>query len=130
MDEITLILTALATGASAGAIEALKDEAKDKAMASYGKLRDLVTRRFREAGTTNAEGTLADYEDDPETYKKGLSKKLGAAGADQDPDILTAAQALVDLIGAPGLRAGKYSVTVTGSKGVQVGDHNTQTNTF
>ncbi|WP_275423717.1 RIP homotypic interaction motif-containing protein [Virgisporangium ochraceum] len=26
--------------------------------------------------------------------------------------------------------AGKYTVTVTGSQGVQVGDSNTQTNTF
>lgn len=130
MDAVALILTALAAGASAGAIDQLKDEAKDKSKAVYGKLRDLVTRRFREAGTPNAEGTLTDYENDPETYEKGLSKKLTAAGADQDADILAAAQALVDLLGRQGLKTGKYSVTVTDSKGVQVGDHNTQTNTF
>jgi hypothetical protein len=130
MDPITLILTALAAGASAGAIDELKDEAKEKAKAAYGKLRDLVTRRFREAGTPNAEGTLADYEDDPETYEKGLSKKLTAAGADNDTDILAAAEALLDLVGQQSSTAGKYNVTITGSKGVQFGDHNTQTNTF
>jgi hypothetical protein len=40
------------------------------------------------------------------------------------------AQAVVDLLGQQGSKAGKYGVTITGSKGVQVGDHNTQTNTF
>jgi RIP homotypic interaction motif len=130
MDPITLILTALVAGASAGALDELKDEAKEKVKAAYGKLRDLVSRRFREAGTSNAEGTLADYEEDPETYEKGLSKKLAAAGADNDADILAAAQALLDFVGQQGPKSGKYNVTITGSKGVQLGDHNTQTNTF
>ena len=130
MDPITLILTALAAGASAGAIDELKDEAKEKVKAAYGKLRDLVSRRFHEAGTSNGEGTLADYAEDPETYEKGLSKKLTAAGADNDANILAAAQALLDLVGQQSPNSGKYNVTVTGSKGVQVGDQNTQTNTF
>ena len=59
MDPITLILTALAAGASAGAIDELKDEVKGKAKAAYEKLRDLLGKRFREAGTPNAEGTGA-----------------------------------------------------------------------
>jgi hypothetical protein len=130
MDPITLILSALAAGASAGTLDELQDEVKDKVKAAYGKLRDLLGKRFREAGTPNAEGTLADYEDDPDTYEKGLSKKLTAAGADTDADVLSAAQALLDLAGKQGMKAGKYNVTITGAKGVQVGDHNTQTNTF
>jgi RIP homotypic interaction motif len=123
-------LSALAAGASAGGVAELQDEAKAMVKAAYGKLRDLLGKRFREAGTPHAEGTLADYEDDPETYEKGLSKKLTTAGADADADILSAAQALLDLLGKQGLTASKYNVTITGSKGVQVGDHNTQTNTF
>ena len=130
MDAITLILTALATGASAGAVDELTDEAKDKVKAAYGKLRGLLTRRFGEAGTPNAEGTLADYEDDPETYEKGLAKKLTAAGADGDADILAAARVLVDLLGQQGLQASKYNVTITDSQGIQVGDHAKQTNKF
>jgi hypothetical protein len=126
MDPITLILSALAAGAS----DELQDEAKTLVKAAYGKLRDLLGQRFREAGTPHAEGTLADYEDDPETYEKGLSKKLTAAGADTDDGILSAAQALLELMGKQGLKGGKYNVTITGSQGVQVGDHNTQTNTF
>ena len=49
MDPITLIVTALAAGASAGVIDALKDNAKDAAKAAYAKLRGLV--RTRVAGT-------------------------------------------------------------------------------
>ena len=130
MDPITLILTALASGASAGAIDELKDEVKENVKAAYGKLRDLVSRRFGEAGTLNAEGTLADYEEDPGTYEKGLSKKLTVAGADKDADILAAAQALLDLVDEQGPKSSKYNVTITGSKGIQFGDRNTQTNTF
>jgi hypothetical protein len=130
MDAVTLILTALAAGASAGAIDELKGETKNKAQVAYGKLHDLVVGRFRVAGTPNAEGTLADYEEDPETCGKILAKKLGAASADQDDAILAAAQALVDILGQQGPEADKYDVTITDSKGVQVGDHNTQTNTF
>lgn len=130
MDPMTLILSALAAGASAGGIDELQDEAKALVKAAYGKLRDLLGERFRKAGTPHAEGTLADYEDDPETYEKGLSKKLTAAGADTDDGILSAAQALLDLAGKQGLKADRYNVTITGSKGVQVGDHNNQTNTF
>jgi len=37
------------------------------------------------------------------------------------------ARGAIDL---PGARAGKYDVQVHGGQGVQVGDHNTQTNTF
>jgi hypothetical protein len=130
MEPVTLILTAIAAGVSAGAIDELKDEAKEKAKAVYGKLRGLLTRRFQEAGTPNAEGTLTDYEEDQETYEKGLSKKLTAAGADKDADILAAAQELLDLVGQQANSSGKYNVTISGSKGVQIGDGNHQTNTF
>ena len=34
------------------------------------------------------------------------------------------------LVDAAGSQSGKYTVDVRGSQGVQVGDHNTQTNTF
>jgi len=130
MDPITVILTALAAGATAGALDELKDEAKNKVKAAYGKLRDLVSKRFREAATPNAEAILAEYETDPETYKGPLTGKLDAAGAGKDADLLAAAQALLDLVQQSAPKSGKYNVTVSGSEGVIVGDHNSQTNTF
>ena len=63
MEEITLIMTALATGASAGALEALKDDVKDKAKVTYAKLHGLVTQRFR--GNPSAEIVLSEHQTDP-----------------------------------------------------------------
>jgi hypothetical protein len=130
MEPITLILTALAAGASVGALDTLKDETKDAVKAAYGKLRDLIGKRFREVGTANGETILAEYEADPESYEKGLGKKLAEADAGTDEALLKAANALLELLDQQGGRPGKYNVTVTGSQGVQVGDHSTQTNTF
>ena len=130
MEPITLILAALAAGATAGVLEGLKGEVKEKAKAGYRKLHDLVSARFRAAGTANGEAVLAEYEADPESFEKGLGRKLAEADAGQDETLLAAAKALLELVDQQGARSGKYNVTVTDSKGVQVGDYGTQTNTF
>lgn len=128
MDAIALIVTALATGASAGALEALKDDVKDKARAAYAKLRGLARRRV--AGQPGAELVLAEHEADPDTWAAPLAKKLTAAGAADDADLVAAAKALMDLVDAAGARAGKYNVMVKNSQGVQIGDQNIQVNRF
>lgn len=66
MEEITLVLTALAAGASAGTLDALKDDVKDKAKAAYARLDGLVRHRFR--GNPSAEIVLSEHRADPETY--------------------------------------------------------------
>jgi hypothetical protein len=129
MDPITLILTALVAGASAGALDELKDEVKEKAKAAHGRLRDLVSKRFRAAGVPNAEAILAEYEGDPESYKSQLAKKLDAADAGKDDALMAAATAVLALLELGG-KSSSYTVTVMDSKGVMVGDGNTQTNTF
>jgi hypothetical protein len=128
MDPITLIIAALAAGASAGTIDALKDNAKEAATAAYGKLQDLVKRRF--GGNPGAEVILAEHQADPETYAAPLAKKLTEAGAGDDRDLVAAAAALMDLIDQAGAKSGKYNVMIRDSKGVQVGDHGYQVNTF
>jgi hypothetical protein len=128
MDPITLIVTALAAGASAGAIDALKDEAKETAATVYRKLRDLVTRRFR--GNAGAELVLAEHQADPETYQAPLAKKLTEAGAANDADLVAAAEELMKLLDEPGAKSGKYNVKIKDSKGVMVGDGNIQVNRF
>ncbi len=130
MEPITLILAALAAGATAGLLDGLKAEVTEKARAGYRKLHDLVSARFREAGTANGEAVLAEYEADPQTFEKGLGRKLAEANAGQDEALLAAAKALLELVDQQGAAAGKYNVAVTGSQGVQIGDHGTQTNTF
>jgi hypothetical protein len=125
---ITLIVTALAAGASAGSVDALKDNAQDAAKAAYNRLHDLVERRFH--GNARAKGVLAEHDADPETYAGPLAKKLTEAGAADDAGLVAAAQALMDLIDTAGAKSGKYNVTVKDSRGVQIGDHGFQVNKF
>jgi microcompartment protein CcmL/EutN len=124
MDPVTLIVTALA----AGAADAVKDGTAEAVKGAYGRLRTLVSRRF--AGRPKAELVLAEHEAAPQTWQAPLAAELSAMGADADGDLVAAAQALMSLVDAAGSQSGKYTVTIEGSQGVQVGDRNTQTNTF
>jgi RIP homotypic interaction motif len=128
MDPVTLIVTALAAGASAGAIDALTDDVKASVKASYGRLHELVRRRFR--GNASAEVILAEHQADPKTYEAALAKKLAEAGAGDDIDLVGTAKAMMELLDQQGTKSGKYSVTIMGSKGVQIGDGNRQINHF
>jgi hypothetical protein len=128
MDPVTLIVTALAAGASAGVIDALKDNAKDAGKAAYARLRGLAQRRV--AGNPGAELALAEHQADPENWAAPLKAKLTLVGAGDDAELVTAAQALMDLVDRAGANAGKYHVTISGGQGVQVGEGNVQHNTF
>jgi hypothetical protein len=122
VDPVTLIVGALTAGALKGTGEAATSAVKD----AYTALRTALAAQFteRQVATT----VLDDHEDDPETYEKPLAKKIQQAGAADDPRILELAQTLMRLMDHQG--AGKYTVDVRGSKGVQIGDHGTQQNTF
>jgi RIP homotypic interaction motif len=124
VDPVTLIVTALA----AGAASALQDGAAAGVKDAYARLKALVTKRFTDR--PKAELVLAEHESAPQTWEKPLAAELSAAGAGDDADLAAAAQALMSLLDEAGSRSGKYLVTVHSSQGVQVGDHNTQTNTF
>jgi hypothetical protein len=128
MDPVTLIVAALAAGASGGAISALQDDVKGAVIAAYGKLRGLVAKRV--AGNPGAELALTEYEADPEHWETPLTAKLTQLGAADDTDLVAAANALMKLVDGVGARAGKYNVKVANSTGVQVGDGNVQFNNF
>jgi len=105
MDPITLILTALAAGAALG----VKDTASAAVKDAYKGLKALVKKRF--AGRQDGELVLARYEEAPDTWKSPLTAELTAVGAGADEDLVTAAQALMQLVDAAGSAAGKYSVS-------------------
>jgi RIP homotypic interaction motif len=128
MEPVTLILTALATGAGAGALEALKDDAKEKAKATHARLHGLVKKRI--SGRPHGELALAEYDSAPKKWEGLLTNELTEAGAAQDDDLVTAAKALMEIIDQAGTKSGNYNVTIKDSKGVQVGDGNFQTNNF
>jgi RIP homotypic interaction motif len=128
MEPVSLILAALATGASAGALEALGDDVKDKVKAAYAKLHGLVKKRV--AGRPDAELALERYPSAPKKWEAVLTDELTESGAAQDSDIAAAAKALMELMDQAGAKSGKYNVTIRDSKGVQVGDGNFQVNKF
>jgi hypothetical protein len=120
MEPITLILAALAAGASAGTIDALKDDAKEKAKAAYARLRGLVERRV--SGRPHGKLALAEYGSAPQKWEALLAAELTEAGAAHDDALVAEAKALMELVDQPGARSGKYNVTIKDSKGVLVGD--------
>jgi hypothetical protein len=124
LDPITLIVTALAAGAALGVTDTASSAVKD----AYAGLKALVRKRF--AGRPDAELVLTEHEKAPETWQAPLMAELVAAAADDDSDLVTAAEALMSLVDRAGARAGKYTVDVRGAQGVQIGDHNRQDNVF
>jgi hypothetical protein len=124
MDPITLIVTALA----AGAASALQDGTSAAVKDAYTRLRAAVRNRL--AARPDGELILARHEAAPQTWRAPLAAELSEADAGDDASLTAAAQALMELLDAAGAQAGKYAVVVSGSQGVQVGGHNTQTNTF
>lgn len=124
MDPISLIVGALAAGAAKG----VGDTAASAVGDVYRQLKALV--RARVSRHPKGEGVLVDYEDDPETYEASLVKVLRETRTAEDATVLQVAQRLLEMTDPAGAKAGKYTVSITDSQGVQVGDGNAQRNTF
>ncbi len=122
MDPVTLILSALAAGAVAGA----KDTAAEAVRDGYGALKRLV--RGRLGGDISHEVALENYEKDPEIWKEPLKKALTDVGADRDEGIIEQARALLEQI-PPDSATAKYVTSIYGGQvtGWQQGDRNTLT---
>ena len=124
MEPVALILGALAGGTASGVGQTATKAVQD----AYEALKSAILRRFgdRPRGVQ----ALEDHAEDAETYEKPLAKQLRESGADTDPQIIAAAKELLRLLDEQGVRGPKYSVDLRGAMGVQVGDGNTQSNTF
>jgi hypothetical protein len=120
MDPVTLILAALSAGAGVAGGEVTKLAVKD----GYERLKGLLQRTF--AGNATAVKALANYEDDPATYELPLAEQLAVTGADQDAEIVAAAEEVVKAADGAGIKT-KYNVTVSGGKVGIIGDHGTVT---
>ena len=124
MDPISLILTALIAGLAQGAGHAANAAVRD----AYAGLRGALTRRL--SGRRAAQDALEQYVADPEAWRGNLEVHLKQAGADRDQAVLDAAAAVMRGADPAGARTGKYTVNLAGAQGVQVGDHNKQSNVF
>jgi hypothetical protein len=117
MDPVSLIVAALAAGASA----ALKDTAAQAVKDAYGGLKSLLKRKV--ADKPLAQEVIEKHEEAPEIWEKPLQDELGKAGLADDEEVVRAAQRLLALVDPAGAQAGKYNVTIAGGKGIVVGDH-------
>jgi hypothetical protein len=122
MDPVTLIMTALTSGAAKG----LKDSTSQAVKDAYAALKGKVQERL--AGRPAGEVVLAGYEADPETWKAPMTSELAAAGT--DAELVSAAEAILQLVDKAGWQAGKYNVDFSDSQGVQIGDNAVQHNVF
>ena|SRR2546426_12534032 len=125
MDPLTLITSALVGGASQG----LKDTSTQAVKDAYNGVKERIRRHF--LGRQEAEMAMVQYETKPEVWEPVLRDQLAQVGADQDQELLGAAQHLMALLDPPGSAADKYKVQFTGSvQGVVIGDHPHVTQTF
>jgi hypothetical protein len=124
VDPVTLIAAALAAGVSHGLGQAATSAITD----AYAVLKRLVKANL--AGQPGAEIVLRRHSQNPSTWHEPLVEMLRASGAASDEVVIAAAQRVMELVDAPGAGAGRYSVDARVAQGVQLGDHNVQSNQF
>ncbi|MBU7027013.1 MAG: tetratricopeptide repeat protein [Theionarchaea archaeon] len=109
MDSVTLILTALASGALLIAKETASEAIRDV----YHGLKKLVQRKV--VGKQDAEHVLIRYEQSPESWRTQLESMLTEAAADKDEEIIKTAQKLMALVNPRKAAMGEYDVQIHGS---------------
>ncbi|QKQ75366.1 hypothetical protein [Nostoc sp. TCL240-02] len=129
MEPISLIIAAL----GAGAIAATKETAGTAVKDAYQGLKALIKQRFVDQGKEDDSNIVDKHEKklDSEAFKALLQEELTNLGVDKDAEIIKLAQELLKQEKPEESAAGKYNTVFQGEvKGAQVGDRNTQTNTF
>jgi hypothetical protein len=116
MDPVSLIVAALAAGASS----ALKDTAAEAVKDAYNGLKSLLKRKLGDRPA--AQVALDKHEESPEVWEKPLQEEIKQSGVADDEEIIKTAQRLMALVDPDGARAGKYNVNISGGKGIVVGD--------
>lgn len=124
LDPVSLILAALAAGATAAAKDAAGVAVKD----SYDALKALIKKKFAEQGKGDPSTIIDKFEKKSEVTKPLLEDELKEAGLEKDEEILKAAKAVMTKKDPEGADTGKYDLR--GAKAVIIGDHGSQTNTF
>ena len=119
MNPITLIVTVSAAGTAA----ALRDGTSATVEGANAHLRAAVPKRL--AGRLDWELMLGHLEAAPQAWQTRLVAELSETSPQVDTGLTAAAEPLMELLQSAAVKAGKFAVVVSGSQGVQVGDHST-----
>ncbi|MET8204284.1 hypothetical protein [Micromonospora taraxaci] len=124
MTGVEMILAALAAGAGAG----VSDSAKALVVDAYADLRAVLRQRL--AGRNRAVEALDGVEVASGEWRLELGAALAEANADRDEEVLAAARAILSAADPGGSGASRYVADLREARGVQLGDHNVQHNSF
>lgn len=126
MDPVSLVVAALVAGASAG-LTGVASAAVSEAYAGLKRVAGGLLS-VRRAGS---EAVLdRDQVVEPAVWEGELVPVLAETGVGRDEQVVAAAREVLALVDPAGSAAGKYTLDLRGAQGVQVGNHNTQHNTF
>jgi hypothetical protein len=108
MEPITLILTALATGAATAAASGGKEAIQD----AYHGLKKLIQEKYAAANTG-----IELIEKDPESsaFQAAAKELLEPTGAAEDPEVIQAAQELMAKAEPAKAAEGRYNVHIAGN---------------
>jgi hypothetical protein len=123
MDPITIIVSALVAGATAGITSVAEQGVKE----SYNKLKELIQRKFGDKGDTLSAVEQVEKKPESSGRQQVLMEELADAGAGQDAQVLQAAQDLLALLQPDSSQqavADRGAAAATGRGAAQVGDGN------
>lgn len=123
MDPLTIITTALVAGAAAGGRDAASTAVRD----AYLAVRERICRS---AGGAHVELVLDANETDPGVNVTEVEEVLARHGVGEDVAVRDAAAVLLKALPGEKVRYAQARIDLRGAKGVQVGDRNTQHNSF
>jgi outer membrane protein assembly factor BamB len=126
MDPVTLIVSALLGGLTAGLTDTATTATKDL----YNALKSRLMRKAEK--NEDAQDAIAKVEKQPDSKARQelLKEELAKLELDKDDELLKIAQSLLEALKASGGNGGKYDVDIQGSQGIVVGDNSNVTQNF
>lgn len=125
------VVLALTAGAAAGAGGVASTAVQDAYKGLKTAAGRVVRRKASSEGSVDEPDAVVEEQLlDPQAHRSQLEAALAHADPVEQAELLAAAHTLLELLDPQVREVGKYRVELRDNKGVQVGDHNTQTNTF
>jgi outer membrane protein assembly factor BamB len=126
MDPVTLVVSAMIAGLTAGLTDTAKTATKD--------LYDALKARLMKKAETNedAQDAIAKIEKQPDSKARQelLKEELGKLSFDNDEELLKLAQSLLEMLKETEGKPGKYTIDIQNSQGIVVGDNADVTQNF